>query len=552
MNTTETHSNTDKTTVFISYYRGDTEISKKIVSLLKARPGLGGNYSVFLGEDGLHAGSEWLSEIRKRLVDSEHVILICSPTSITRPWVAFEIGMALQLGKNVCVYCHSGMNKEQITLLSKQNDSLCEKIEQHAKPGNIVEASEEDAIDKLYEKLNLSIRVGEDEVGAPAEHEEDNDSINLLLRHGRSESERRKKKEPPERYVYCELIREKIGGAIRIEITDEEVEYNERPVEESRRIENLINMNKFLDGSLHSVKTGVAIGIQNCIYRPEKDSIEDALFVGVRYKSLRDPTASSTSLSKGEFNTGYKLIRNPVRDRDSLRSIDKLQDLFVSQQTKYLVQPEQKISNEDYPFAELDRNRQALNGIVYQTIQDRLKIFGTQLYKIQLLDHASGGQQYGYGSLLVNNSTWFPRFEIGVWKYMEIGDYESVKEAQAKRSAFNEQHYVKGFGEDLFQDYRGNIDNPTDKLNFWIWCKDGEIHYRSYPEERFLPRLIKKRRTDFEAHRLMISQNDLTCVYGINDKFTQFAPDEVLERVSPDAIMKTLPSLPAVRLLTWF
>jgi hypothetical protein len=133
----------------------------------------------------------------------------------------------------------------------------------------------------------------------------------------------------------------------------------------------------------------------------------------------------------------------------------------------------------------------------------------------------------------VNDSRWFPRFEVGIWKYIDI-------------SSFEKGDIVHGFGEDLYKDYRGQENMEQMKINYWIWVKDGEIFYGSFPEERFIPR-YKHTKYSRLKHSVLVSTKYLIETYGKPEQYTPFASDEVL---GIDNVIKDQFSLPARTLLT--
>ena len=64
----------------------------------------------------IQGGEKWLDAIKAAIADSAAVLVLCSETSIHRPWVQFEIGAAWQTGKRIIPVCHSGMTPADLPM----------------------------------------------------------------------------------------------------------------------------------------------------------------------------------------------------------------------------------------------------------------------------------------------------------------------------------------------------------------------------------------------------------------------------------------------------
>lgn len=71
---------------------------------------------VFVSSDikNIAAGDPWLGDIRRALERSQLLIILCSPHSVTRPWVNFEAGCAWLKRIPVIPICHSGMKPDHL------------------------------------------------------------------------------------------------------------------------------------------------------------------------------------------------------------------------------------------------------------------------------------------------------------------------------------------------------------------------------------------------------------------------------------------------------
>lgn len=64
--------------------------------------------------DDMPAGITWLDRLRKELSGSKALIVLCSPSSVTRPWVLLESGGAWVRKIPIISICHSGQKKENL------------------------------------------------------------------------------------------------------------------------------------------------------------------------------------------------------------------------------------------------------------------------------------------------------------------------------------------------------------------------------------------------------------------------------------------------------
>jgi predicted transcriptional regulator len=71
-----------------------------------------GRIRVFVSSDiqNITAGDKWLDNLGKALSSARVLIVLCSPYSVTKPWVNFEIGCAWVKQIPIIPICHSGQN----------------------------------------------------------------------------------------------------------------------------------------------------------------------------------------------------------------------------------------------------------------------------------------------------------------------------------------------------------------------------------------------------------------------------------------------------------
>lgn len=77
-----------------------------------------GQYQVFVSgsPDDIPAGSKWLDKIDSALNESSIYIVLCSPESVKRNWINFEIGCAWIKKVPVIPLCHSGLSKGSLPI----------------------------------------------------------------------------------------------------------------------------------------------------------------------------------------------------------------------------------------------------------------------------------------------------------------------------------------------------------------------------------------------------------------------------------------------------
>jgi hypothetical protein len=78
--------------------------------------------------ESISAAEEWLSWFETAIRESAIVMILCSPSSIRRPWINFEAGAAWMLGIPVIPSCHAGLAKRDLPmpLSTRQGVSLAE------------------------------------------------------------------------------------------------------------------------------------------------------------------------------------------------------------------------------------------------------------------------------------------------------------------------------------------------------------------------------------------------------------------------------------------
>ncbi len=105
-----------KSLVFISHITEEKEIAVAFKELIENS--FLGMLEVFVSsdEDSIHMGQRWLDRISGGLKSCSVEIVLCSPKSITRPWINFEAGAGWVRDIPVIPLCHSGITPSQLPM----------------------------------------------------------------------------------------------------------------------------------------------------------------------------------------------------------------------------------------------------------------------------------------------------------------------------------------------------------------------------------------------------------------------------------------------------
>lgn len=105
-----------KPLVFISHVTADADIAKLLKGVFETH--FLGMIEVFVSSDGhsIPLGQKWLDSISSALHRCVIQIVICSPASITRPWVNFEAGAGWVRDVPIVPICHSGLSPHDLPI----------------------------------------------------------------------------------------------------------------------------------------------------------------------------------------------------------------------------------------------------------------------------------------------------------------------------------------------------------------------------------------------------------------------------------------------------
>ena len=97
--------------VFISHISEEAPIAQVLKKWIESS--FAGRTEVFVGsdKDDIPAGSRWLEVIDSAVGSASVLIVLCSPSSLSRPWINFETGGAWLKRIPIIPVCHSGQKK---------------------------------------------------------------------------------------------------------------------------------------------------------------------------------------------------------------------------------------------------------------------------------------------------------------------------------------------------------------------------------------------------------------------------------------------------------
>lgn len=106
-----------KKLVFISHRSAEAPVAIALQKLIE--PAFLNLIEVFVSSDdhSLDMGRSWVDGIKDALERCSVMLLICSPQSVTRPWLNFEAGAGWMRHVDVIPLCHSGMTISKLPLL---------------------------------------------------------------------------------------------------------------------------------------------------------------------------------------------------------------------------------------------------------------------------------------------------------------------------------------------------------------------------------------------------------------------------------------------------
>jgi WD40 repeat protein len=115
-------------TVFLSYSTKDRELANNVRARL-LNEGFEEPFIDYHPEDGIPAGADWASDLRRRIAMCQALIFLCSPSSVASMWCFSEVQQAQALGKHVFVVSIATGGAPFVTLSAIQRVSLVDDPE---------------------------------------------------------------------------------------------------------------------------------------------------------------------------------------------------------------------------------------------------------------------------------------------------------------------------------------------------------------------------------------------------------------------------------------
>lgn len=117
--------NSKKVKIFLSYSNQDSNIAKNLYANLEKS-----GASCFMAEKDIAAGELWEERIRQELISSDWVVILVTPRSKNRLWVAAEAGAAWVLDKKLVAALMFVDPNELIDPIKKRQSRVIETPEQ--------------------------------------------------------------------------------------------------------------------------------------------------------------------------------------------------------------------------------------------------------------------------------------------------------------------------------------------------------------------------------------------------------------------------------------
>jgi hypothetical protein len=100
----------ERRTIFISHIHEEEQLAHALKAFIE--DSFLRTIDVFASsqDDSIRLGDDWNERIKQSLLNCDLLIVLCSPVSVTRPWINFEAGAGWIKGIPVIPLCHSGLS----------------------------------------------------------------------------------------------------------------------------------------------------------------------------------------------------------------------------------------------------------------------------------------------------------------------------------------------------------------------------------------------------------------------------------------------------------
>jgi len=185
---------TDQKIIFISHIHEEASLAMVFKEWIETT--FLGQCEVFVSSDNddIPAGSQWLVEVEKSLQSAVGLIVLCSNTSLSRPWINFETGCGWIKKVPVIPICHSGLKKANLprpfsefqalelddtTFIEKLFASLSKHLG-YAKTPRINNGAMKQELDEALGKIMPSTSIPKLKLQPSDENELQNEAIEIL------------------------------------------------------------------------------------------------------------------------------------------------------------------------------------------------------------------------------------------------------------------------------------------------------------------------------------------------------------------------------------
>lgn len=125
----------DELSIFISHIKEEKEIAQTLKSWIE--DSFAGRCKVFVSSspEDITPGENWLDSVKSALSGAQLEIVLCSHSSMTRPWINFEAGFAWATDMSIIPVCHSTFTIKDLPIpfslfqaVELSNREACEKL----------------------------------------------------------------------------------------------------------------------------------------------------------------------------------------------------------------------------------------------------------------------------------------------------------------------------------------------------------------------------------------------------------------------------------------
>ena len=102
--------------LFVSHIKEEARLAEILKTHL--REDFLGMVDIFVSSDidSIRTGDKWLETLEQALRETSALLVLCSPASINRPWVNFEVGAAWASSAPIVPICHSGLRPQDLPM----------------------------------------------------------------------------------------------------------------------------------------------------------------------------------------------------------------------------------------------------------------------------------------------------------------------------------------------------------------------------------------------------------------------------------------------------